>query len=154
MRGLRLAGPPCPTTPRRFVLRCSARARARLQVVFLLAGVSWCRPCKGLTKPLEKMAARYAEGAVFLKMFGDQNDDTMRYFRSVLNVTATPALFAWRRGRLVYEARGGNKWKIEGCVRRFYDTDAYSLPRDALFPPRPQDLPLRPRELVTRAFPS
>lgn len=35
----------------------------------LLCGLSWCRPCKSLTRPLEKLAAHY-EGSVFLKVLG------------------------------------------------------------------------------------
>ena len=42
--------------------------RECVQVV-LLCGLSWCRPCKSLTRPLEKLAAHY-EGSVFLKVLG------------------------------------------------------------------------------------
>lgn len=38
--------------------------------VVLLCGLSWCRPCKSLTRPLEKLAAHY-DGSVFLKVMGE-----------------------------------------------------------------------------------
>lgn len=123
-------------------------------MVFLLAGVSWCRPCKGLTKPMERLAERYAEGAIFLKILGDENDNTKRYFRGELGVTATPALFAWRRGQRVYTGKGGNKCKVEGAVRRYYDTEAYTLPPEPLYARKPQELKLRPAALMHEAFPS
>jgi len=56
------------------------------RTVVLLAGLSWCRPCKGLTRPVEKMAKHYADGAVFAKILGDHSDNTKRFFKNVLEV--------------------------------------------------------------------
>ena len=54
--------------------------------VVLLAGLSWCRPCKGLTRPLEKLSVQYKDGAVFAKVMGDHNDSTKRLFKNRLKV--------------------------------------------------------------------
>lgn len=56
------------------------------RTVVLLAGLSWCRPCKGLTRPMEKLAKHYADGAVFAKVMGDHSDNTKRFFKNVLEV--------------------------------------------------------------------
>ena len=57
--------------------------------VVLLAGLSWCRPCKGLTRPLEKLSVQYKDGAVFAKVMGDHNDSTKRLFKNRLKVRWT-----------------------------------------------------------------
>jgi thiol-disulfide isomerase/thioredoxin len=54
------------------------------KVVVLLAGLSWCRPCKSLTRPFEKLASHYQDGAVFVKVLGDSNDNTKRLFKNKL----------------------------------------------------------------------
>jgi hypothetical protein len=41
----------------------------RDRLVVLFGGVSWCRPCKGVAKPYERMADLYDQ-AVFLKLVG------------------------------------------------------------------------------------
>jgi thioredoxin-like negative regulator of GroEL len=56
------------------------------KVVVLLSGLSWCRPCKSLTRPLEKLAAHYEDGAVFIKVMGDTNNSTKRLFKNRLQV--------------------------------------------------------------------
>lgn len=52
------------------------------KVVVLVAGLSWCRPCKSLGRPLEKFAAHYQDGAIFVKVLGDTNDNTKRFFKN------------------------------------------------------------------------
>lgn len=52
------------------------------KVVVLVAGLSWCRPCKSLTRPLQKLASHYREGAIFVKVLGDTNDNTKRFFKT------------------------------------------------------------------------
>jgi hypothetical protein len=39
------------------------------RLVVLFGGVSWCRPCKGVSKPFERMADLY-DKAIFLKLVG------------------------------------------------------------------------------------
>ena len=56
------------------------------KTVVLLAGLTWCRPCKGLTRPVEKLAKHYGDGAVFAKVLGDHSDNTKRFFKNVLEV--------------------------------------------------------------------
>jgi thioredoxin-like negative regulator of GroEL len=59
------------------------------KVVILLAGLSWCRPCMSLTRPLQKLARHY-EGAVFAKILGDHSDNTKIFFKDVLKVCLHP----------------------------------------------------------------
>jgi thiol-disulfide isomerase/thioredoxin len=53
------------------------------KTVILLAGLSWCRPCMSLTRPLQKLAKHY-EGAVFAKILGDHSDNTKTFFKDAL----------------------------------------------------------------------
>jgi hypothetical protein len=39
------------------------------RLVVMFAGVTWCRPCKGVAKPYERMADHYGS-AIFLKLVG------------------------------------------------------------------------------------
>jgi hypothetical protein len=39
------------------------------RLVVLFGGVTWCRPCKGVQKPYERLADHY-DKAVFLKLVG------------------------------------------------------------------------------------
>jgi hypothetical protein len=59
--------------------------------VVLLAGLTWCRPCKSLTRPIEKMAVHYG-GAVFAKVMGDLSDNTKIFFKRRLNVHSESSL--------------------------------------------------------------
>lgn len=40
------------------------------KLVVLFCGLTWCRPCKGVAKPYERLAAAYSESCVFLKLYG------------------------------------------------------------------------------------
>ena len=134
------------------------------KVVVLVSGLSWCRPCKSLGRPLQKLAKHYEEGAIFVKVLGDTNDNTKRFFKNMyavapsvlsspsglslskfhhvlnvepvcrLKVKATPHLSFWRKGMLAYSRTGANKTKLEDGVRRFYCKDSYMLPLDCLYP--------------------
>lgn len=104
------------------------------KLVVLLAGLSWCRPCKSLTRPLEKLAEHYRDGAVFLKILGDTNDNTKRFFKNRLSVKATPHLSFHRNGKNAYSRTGANKTLLEEALRRFYNTDKYDLPDSMLYP--------------------
>eukprot|EP00892_Ulva_mutabilis_P002394 jgi/Ulvmu1/12155/UM085_0019.1 len=106
------------------------------KVVVLVAGLSWCRPCKSLGRPLQKFAEHYQDGAIFVKVLGDTNDNTKRFFKNKLKVKATPHLSFWRKGALAYSRTGANKTKLEDGVRRFYCKDSYTLPQGCLYPPK------------------
>jgi thioredoxin-related protein len=56
-----------------------------------------CRPCKGVGKPYEKLAARYAKSAVFLKLFGNANAGCKRLFKS-FKIRSTPSFLYFRAG--------------------------------------------------------
>jgi hypothetical protein len=56
-----------------------------------------CRPCKGVGKPYEKLAAKYAKSAVFLKLFGNANAGCKRLFKS-FKIRSTPSFLYYRAG--------------------------------------------------------
>jgi thioredoxin-like negative regulator of GroEL len=56
--------------------------------VVLVAGLSWCRPCKSLTRPMEKLAVHYKDGVVLAKVMGDISDNTKLFFKNRLKVRA------------------------------------------------------------------
>ena len=66
--------------------------------VVLLAGLSWCRPCKSLTRPMEKLAKHYDSGAVFAKVMGDLNDNTKLFFKNRLKVCPGCCFWTCLRG--------------------------------------------------------
>lgn len=74
------------------------------KLIVLLAGLSWCRPCKALTRPLEKMAEHYQDGALFVKVLGDTNDNTKRFFKNRLQVHIA-GLLAARLAACVVDAQ-------------------------------------------------
>jgi hypothetical protein len=48
-------------------------------------------------KPYEKLAAKYAKSAVFLKLFGNANAGCKRLFKS-LKIRSTPSFLYFRAG--------------------------------------------------------
>ncbi|KAI8471846.1 MAG: hypothetical protein J3K34DRAFT_415917 [Monoraphidium minutum] len=86
---------------------------ARLVIMF--AGVTWCRPCKGVQKPYERMADFY-DSAVFLKLYGNANVQTKKLFQR-LKIRSTPAYLLFRGGELVGQGSGANKERLEELIR-------------------------------------
>ena len=52
-----------------------------------------------------------------------------------LQVRATPHLTIHCKGVEAHVRTGANKTKLEAAVRRFYNTDKFSLPQKMLYPP-------------------
>lgn len=51
-----------------------------------------------------------------------------------LQVKATPHITYFHKGIAAYFRTGANKSKLEAGLRRFYNTDEYSLPQRILYP--------------------
>jgi len=88
------------------------------KLIVLFAGLTWCRPCKAVIRPYEKLAAYYNE-AIFLKFFGNANSSTKRLFVERLEAKATPAFFFFREKKLIHSHTGKDKAKLEGHLRTF-----------------------------------
>lgn len=86
------------------------------KLVVLFCGLTWCRPCKGVGKPYEKLAAQYAKSAVFLKLFGNANAGCKRMFKS-FKIRSTPSFLYFRAGELMGSSTGANKVRLETNLR-------------------------------------
>jgi hypothetical protein len=56
------------------------------KLIVICVALTWCRPCKGLQKPLQRMAKHYKDSFIFIKLFGNSNEQTTRLFKDVLKV--------------------------------------------------------------------
>ena len=54
-------------------------------------------------------------------------------YKTWLQVKATPHISIHRRGTQAFVRTGANKAKLEDAVRRFYNTNLFSLPGKALY---------------------
>lgn len=90
--------------------------------VVLFSGLTWCRPCKAMQRPYQKLATLY-NGAVFLKLFGNANANTKRLFKERLLIRSTPCFMIFRNGELVYTQTGSNKVKLETALREHLPPD-------------------------------
>eukprot|EP01023_Acetabularia_acetabulum_P044590 TRINITY_DN4480_c2_g2_i1.p1 TRINITY_DN4480_c2_g2~~TRINITY_DN4480_c2_g2_i1.p1 ORF type:complete len:313 (+),score=83.12 TRINITY_DN4480_c2_g2_i1:151-1089(+) len=86
----------------------------KLAVIF--AGLTWCRPCKGIQRPYQKLAEAYND-VKFIKFYGNANDNTKNLFKNRLKARASPSFFFIRNGEIVSSHTGANKIKLEGNLR-------------------------------------
>lgn len=87
-------------------------------VVVLMAGLSWCRPCKGVASAYAKLAKHYEKAGLSaaLKVYGNANDRTKAVFKR-LKIRSTPAFVFFKGGQVIGAATGGNKAKLESAIR-------------------------------------
>lgn len=81
------------------------------RVVVLEASFTWCRPCKAFQRPYERFAEAYPE-TIFLKFFGNSNENTKALFQERLHTPTTPHFTLWRNGEKLAEHSGANKGKM------------------------------------------
>lgn len=86
------------------------------KTVALFASLSWCRPCKKIAPKYEKCAKAY-DSVVFLKLLGNENDNTKHLFKEELKIRVTPAFFFFRNGKLLGGCTGANTTKFENTLR-------------------------------------
>eukprot|EP00882_Tetradesmus_deserticola_P007602 GHRQ01008006.1.p1 GENE.GHRQ01008006.1~~GHRQ01008006.1.p1 ORF type:complete len:193 (+),score=115.77 GHRQ01008006.1:1013-1591(+) len=86
------------------------------KLVVLFCGLTWCRPCKGVGKPYERLAATYAKSAVCLKLFGNANAGCKQLFKA-FKIRSTPSFLYFRAGQLVGSSTGANKVRLETNLR-------------------------------------
>lgn len=105
--------------------------KADSRPLVLLAGFTWCRPCKGLQMPFQKLAEKY-KGVKFVKFYGNANENTKRLFRDRLKARATPTLALFdANGHMGHTHSGANKSRLEFYLREFIgETDS-----ETVYPP-------------------
>lgn len=113
------------------------------RLTILLAGFTWCRPCRALLTPYGKLAERYRDDAKFIKFYGNANENTKSLFRDRLKARATPTIcFFNQQGEMIHQHSGGNKQKLE-----FYIREAVNASGETEYPP----YQLTDKELADRA---
>eukprot|EP00884_Botryococcus_braunii_P015389 jgi/Botrbrau1/2533/Bobra.0079s0021.1 len=95
-------------------------------LVVVLASLTWCRPCKMLTKPLQAMAKHYP--ARFIKFYGNSNEDTKNMFKNRFKARVTPTFYFFRDGEVVHTHTGGNIAKLENFVRESLESGGDPVP--------------------------
>eukprot|EP00879_Flechtneria_rotunda_P022339 GHRR01023569.1.p1 GENE.GHRR01023569.1~~GHRR01023569.1.p1 ORF type:complete len:266 (+),score=106.46 GHRR01023569.1:308-1105(+) len=85
------------------------------KLLVLFCGLTWCRPCKGICRPYEKLAKVY-DKAVFIKLFGNANIGCKRLFMK-FKIKSTPSFLFFRQGQLLGSCTGSNKTKLEQTLR-------------------------------------
>lgn len=86
------------------------------QLVVLFCGLTWCRPCKGMQRTYQRLADAYPN-VVFLKLFGNANDQTKRIFKERLKIRSSPSFIMFRGGSVAATASGANKERLETALR-------------------------------------
>ncbi|KAI8112131.1 hypothetical protein M9434_003455 [Picochlorum sp. BPE23] len=103
------------------------------KTIVLFASLSWCRPCKKIAPKYDKCAKAY-ESVVFLKLLGNENDNTKHLFKEELQIRVTPAFFFFRNGALLGSCTGANTTKFETTMREhLVEEEKKNI--DPLYPP-------------------
>lgn len=87
----------------------------KLTVVF--AAMTWCRPCKAMQRPAQKLAQHYKETFNFVKLFGNSNQQTKQLFKETLKIRSTPCFMIFKGTELLYTQTGKNQAKLEDALR-------------------------------------
>ncbi|KAK9810405.1 hypothetical protein WJX72_010210 [[Myrmecia] bisecta] len=87
-------------------------------LVVVEASLTWCRPCKGFERTFEKFAEHYNK-VIFLKFFGNSNDNCKYLFKDRLRTPLTPSFTFHRNGVLLHSHQGANKVKLENLMQRY-----------------------------------
>eukprot|EP00197_Chlamydomonas_leiostraca_P003884 CAMPEP_0202867274 /NCGR_PEP_ID=MMETSP1391-20130828/9073_1 /ASSEMBLY_ACC=CAM_ASM_000867 /TAXON_ID=1034604 /ORGANISM="Chlamydomonas leiostraca, Strain SAG 11-49" /LENGTH=362 /DNA_ID=CAMNT_0049547303 /DNA_START=21 /DNA_END=1109 /DNA_ORIENTATION=+ len=109
-----------------------AAASGKLLVLF--SALTWCRPCKGLQRPAQKMADAYKDTTVWIKLFGNANEQTKNMFKNRFQIRSTPSLIVFKGKEIVYTQTGTSKEKLENGIRAALAGNS-KLPAEMLYPP-------------------
>lgn len=102
------------------------------KIVLVFCALTWCRSCKGMQRPMQKLAAQYKDQAVFIKLFGNSNSQTKLLFKDRLKVRSTPSFIIFKDGKMLNNLAGGSKERVETTIRESLGSSG--LP-DVLYPP-------------------
>ncbi|EFJ46357.1 hypothetical protein VOLCADRAFT_105559 [Volvox carteri f. nagariensis] len=87
------------------------------KLVVVFAALTWCRPCKGMQRPVQRLAEHYKNHIVFVKLFGNANKQTKNIFKDRYQIRSTPCFITLKDGQPVYTQTGTNKEKLEAGLR-------------------------------------
>ncbi len=87
------------------------------RIIVVMATLSWCRPCKRIAPAYQRLAANYSSAAVFLRLNGNDSDETKRLFKKKLRVRVTPSFLFFKGGRALGHVTGANASKLESTLR-------------------------------------
>ncbi|GLC40129.1 hypothetical protein PLESTB_000880200 [Pleodorina starrii] len=87
------------------------------KMVVIFGALTWCRPCKGMQRPVQRLAEHYKEHIVFVKLFGNANKQTKTIFKDRYQIRSTPCFVTLKDGQPVYTQTGTNKEKLEAGLR-------------------------------------
>lgn len=93
------------------------------RLIVLFGSLTWCRPCKKIQPQLEKIAKAYPD-VLFLKLYGNENDQTKMFFKDDLKVRVTPCFFFFKDGELAGSCTGANPTTVETQMRNVLGTEA------------------------------
>ncbi|KAK9834626.1 hypothetical protein WJX74_006093 [Apatococcus lobatus] len=118
---------PAGTTSRVLTMRSSDEFWDQIdanpdRLVVLMSKSYGCRPCKAFNKKFERVAGQNQD-AVFLEIFGDENEDT-RAMMIDMCVKVTPTFHMFKGGRLCHMHTGINEENLKNAVsshRPHYD---------------------------------
>ena len=102
-----------------FLLLCFA---ATGKLVAVMGTLSWCRPCKRFESIYESIASAYPD-VFFLKLNGNDSEDTKQLFKKKLKIRATPSFLFFRNGESVGGTTGANKSRFETVLRTLLNTE-------------------------------
>ncbi|KAG2485016.1 hypothetical protein HYH03_016219 [Edaphochlamys debaryana] len=87
------------------------------KLVCIFGALTWCRPCKAMQRPVQRLAEHYKDSIVFVKLFGNANKQTKQLFKNRFQVRSTPCFITLKNGQPVYTQTGSNKEKLEAGLR-------------------------------------
>ena len=87
--------------------------------VVLQVGFSFCRPCKRFEPTFEEYAET-TEGVKFVRMNGNENEDTIQFCKDDLQVRKTPSFFAFKNGKKLLSWTGANEDVFAENLSRFH----------------------------------
>ncbi|UPR00376.1 thioredoxin [Chloropicon primus] len=87
------------------------------KLVLLQVGFSFCRPCKRFEPTFEEFAEQHKD-VKFVRMNGNENEDTIQYCKDDLQVRKTPSFFIFKNGMKLLSWTGANEEKFKSSLDR------------------------------------
>jgi thioredoxin 1 len=85
--------------------------------VMLQIGFSFCRPCKRFEPKFEAYAKKH-QGIRFVRMNGNENEDTIHFCKEELMVRKTPSFFIFKNEKQVSSWTGANEDVFKGKLSK------------------------------------
>uniref|UniRef100_A0A7S4DRS6 Calmodulin n=2 Tax=Lotharella globosa TaxID=91324 RepID=A0A7S4DRS6_9EUKA len=88
--------------------------------IILMIAFHWCRPCKGFAKKYERFADGFKDDLTFLKVYGEENEDTKLLVKS-LQVKSSPSFYIFNHGKFepVSSFKGANEDRFRTRILEF-----------------------------------